>query len=283
MRDLQLVIFDCDGVLVDSEVISNDVLARALTAEGLPTTLAQSRRDYQGLLLADIDSRAQAKLGRPLAKDWLERYERDRAAVFRRELRAVPGVAETVRHIQPAGVAVCVASQGKLEKTRLSLKLRGSTVSSPARPCSPPIRSRAASRTPISSCMLLKRWQPSPRAARSSRTRPPASPPRSQPGCAPSATQPTAIRRRCGKRVPRSSSRWRICRRCWDSVDQQDVPPMAAGDKVRTTSVEVRPVPGGERADPRRAGRDSRGVNLVVDSMRAESPTWPVRLRLSLV
>lgn len=123
MRDLQLVIFDCDGVLVDSEVISNAVLARALTAEGLPTTLPQSRRDYQGLLLAEIDSLAQVKLGRPLAKDWIERYERDRTTAFRRELRAVPGVAEAVRRIQTAGVAVCVASQGKLEKTRLSLEL----------------------------------------------------------------------------------------------------------------------------------------------------------------
>ena len=123
MLDLQLVIFDCDGVLVDSEVISNDVLARSLTEQGLPTTLAQSRRDYQGLLLAEIDSRAQAKLGRPLAQDWLQRYERDRAAVFRRELRAVPGVAEAVRRIKAAGVRVCVASQGKLEKTRLSLEL----------------------------------------------------------------------------------------------------------------------------------------------------------------
>jgi HAD superfamily hydrolase (TIGR01509 family) len=123
MHGLQLVIFDCDGVLVDSEVISNEVLARALTEQGLPTTLAQSRRDYQGLLLADIDSRAEAKLGRPLAEDWLQRYERDRAAVFRRELRAVRGVAEAVRRIQAAGVAVCVASQGKFEKTRLSLKL----------------------------------------------------------------------------------------------------------------------------------------------------------------
>jgi beta-phosphoglucomutase-like phosphatase (HAD superfamily) len=64
MRDLQLVIFDCDGVLVDSEVISNEVLARALTAEGLPTTLPEARRDFQGLLLADIRSSAQAKLGR---------------------------------------------------------------------------------------------------------------------------------------------------------------------------------------------------------------------------
>jgi len=123
VSNLQLVIFDCDGVLVDSEIISNEVLARALTEQGLPTTLAQSRRDYQGLLLAEIDSRAQAKLGRPLAQDWLQRYERDRAIVFRRELRAVPGVAEAVQHIQAAGVAVCVASQGKLEKTRLSLKL----------------------------------------------------------------------------------------------------------------------------------------------------------------
>ncbi len=123
MRDLQLVIFDCDGVLVDSEVISNEVLARSLTEQGLPTTLAEARRDYQGLLLADIDSRAQAKLGRPLAKDWLKRYERDRTAVFRRELRAVPGAAETVQDIKAAGMQVCVASQGKLEKTRLSLKL----------------------------------------------------------------------------------------------------------------------------------------------------------------
>jgi HAD superfamily hydrolase (TIGR01509 family) len=123
MPDLQLVIFDCDGVLVDSETLSNEVLARALTDQGLPTTLAQSRRDYLGLLLSEIDSRARAKLGRPLAPDWIERYERDRTTAFRRELRAVPGVAEAVRRIQAAGVAVCVASQGKLEKTRLSLQL----------------------------------------------------------------------------------------------------------------------------------------------------------------
>jgi HAD superfamily hydrolase (TIGR01509 family) len=123
MRDLQLVIFDCDGVLVCSETISNAVLARALTEQCLPTKLAQSRHDYQGLLLAEIDSRAQAKLGRPLAKDWIECYERDRIIAFRRELRAVPGVAEAVGSIKAAEVAVCVASQGKPEKIRLSLQL----------------------------------------------------------------------------------------------------------------------------------------------------------------
>jgi HAD superfamily hydrolase (TIGR01509 family) len=125
VRDLQLVIFDCDGVLVDSEIISNEVLARALTAEGLPTTLAQSRRDYQGLLLADIRLSAETQLGRELPEDWLERYERERNEAFQRELRPVPGVAEAVQRIGDAGVAVCVASQGKLEKTRLSLGLTG--------------------------------------------------------------------------------------------------------------------------------------------------------------
>jgi HAD superfamily hydrolase (TIGR01509 family) len=120
---LDLVIFDCDGVLVDSEVISNEVLARALTTAGLPTTLAESRRDHQGLLLGDILARAEAKLGRALPEGWLERYERDRAEAFRRDLRPVPGAAEAVERIRDAGIAVCVASQGRLEKTRLTLGL----------------------------------------------------------------------------------------------------------------------------------------------------------------
>jgi HAD superfamily hydrolase (TIGR01509 family) len=120
---LQLVIFDCDGVLVDSEVISNRVLAAMLTEQGLPTTLEQARREYQGLLLADVQARAEAKLGRSLPPDWLARYEEKRANTFRRELTPVTGAAETVERLRAAGLGVCVASQGKLSKTRLSLAL----------------------------------------------------------------------------------------------------------------------------------------------------------------
>jgi HAD superfamily hydrolase (TIGR01509 family) len=121
----QLIIFDCDGVLVDSETISNSVLARLLSAEGLPTTPAQARRDYQGLLLSEVLDSAQAKLGRPLPAGWLAEYERQRTDAFRRELKAVPGAADAVASVIRAGVEVCVASQGKLEKTRLSLELTG--------------------------------------------------------------------------------------------------------------------------------------------------------------
>lgn len=123
--NVELVIFDCDGVLVDSETISNEVLARMLSAQGLPTTTETARRDYQGLLLADILSRAQEQLGHALPDDWLTRYEHDREVAFRRELTPIAGAAEAVRYVRESGVAVCVASQGKLSKTRLSLALTG--------------------------------------------------------------------------------------------------------------------------------------------------------------
>jgi HAD superfamily hydrolase (TIGR01509 family) len=125
MDDLQLVIFDCDGVLVDSEVISNGVLARMLSAEGLPTTLAQARRDYQGLLLGEVVLGAEAQLGRALPDGWLDAYERERNDAFRRDLEPVAGAAQAVARVVAAGIAVCVASQGKPEKIRLSLELTG--------------------------------------------------------------------------------------------------------------------------------------------------------------
>lgn len=123
--NLGLVIFDCDGVLVDSEVISNSVLADMLSAEGLPTTLAQARRDYQGMLLPEVQHKAEQMLGRTLPEGWLARYEHTRAEAFREGLKPVAGAANAVEQCLRAGLAVCVASQGKLSKTDLSLSLTG--------------------------------------------------------------------------------------------------------------------------------------------------------------
>jgi beta-phosphoglucomutase-like phosphatase (HAD superfamily) len=123
--DLQLVIFDCDGVLVDSEVISNRVLARLLTEEGVPLTLSETRRHYQGLLLDEILTRTEERFGHRLADDFLARFQAERNEEFTNELKPVAGAARMIRRVQAAGIPVCVASQGKLRKTRLTLGLTG--------------------------------------------------------------------------------------------------------------------------------------------------------------
>jgi HAD superfamily hydrolase (TIGR01509 family) len=125
MVDVRLVIFDCDGVLVDSETLSNGLLARMLSAEGVAMTLAQARREYQGLLLGEVLSDAEAKLGHALPAGWLERYEHERSEAFRRELEPVAGAAAAIARVRAAGVAVCVASQGKPSKIELSLQITG--------------------------------------------------------------------------------------------------------------------------------------------------------------
>ncbi|MHB8533557.1 MAG: HAD family hydrolase, partial [Solirubrobacteraceae bacterium] len=120
-----LAIFDCDGVLVDSETISNEVLARMLTEQGLPSSTEQSRREHQGMLLGDIAARTEARLGHALPPGWVERYERERDQEFVLGLRPVPGAAALVERCLSAGLDVCVASQGSLAKTARSLALTG--------------------------------------------------------------------------------------------------------------------------------------------------------------
>jgi HAD superfamily hydrolase (TIGR01509 family) len=121
----ELVIFDCDGVLVDSEAVSNAVLADALCAAGVPTTLDYAQTRYRGMLLADIAADVQARSGIALPDEFWVRFERDRAQAFEKELLPIDAAAETVIAIKAAGISVCVASQGKRAKTELTLGLTG--------------------------------------------------------------------------------------------------------------------------------------------------------------
>ena len=121
----KLIIFDCDGVLVDSEPISNLVLADMLAEQGLTMSLAEARARFQGLLLSQVLERAELMLGRPLPPGWLDEYVERRSEAFASELLPISGAAELVRDVAAAGLAVCVASQGSLRKTERSLELTG--------------------------------------------------------------------------------------------------------------------------------------------------------------
>jgi HAD superfamily hydrolase (TIGR01509 family) len=120
-----LVIFDCDGVLVDSEPISNAVLAALLTRYGLTISAHDALREYKGLLMRDLIAKAEGALGAALPVGFVAEFEALRELEFRAHLQAIPGARSAVEDVRASGVKVCVASQGKLAKTELTLTLTG--------------------------------------------------------------------------------------------------------------------------------------------------------------
>jgi HAD superfamily hydrolase (TIGR01509 family) len=120
-----LVIFDCDGVLVDSEPISNRVLARAITDAGLSIDPDEVALTFEGMRLRDIQTEVEERLGRRLPKGWIARFEADRAAAFEEGLAPVPGIADVLSQASSDGLPMCVASQARREKTELTLGLTG--------------------------------------------------------------------------------------------------------------------------------------------------------------
>src|SRR4051794_40625003 len=117
-----LVIFDCDGVLVDSEPLSNRILAERLTAIGLPTTTEQSLADYMGRSWASCAALIEHRLGRPLPAGFADGYHEELFTALRGELRPVAGVEAVLAAL---GTPACVASSGSHEKIRTSLGTTG--------------------------------------------------------------------------------------------------------------------------------------------------------------
>ncbi len=123
MRRPGLVIFDCDGVLVDSEALSSGALAATISELGVTTTPAEARSRYQGLMLADVGVDVERRLGAPLPAGVWDRFDAVREAAFETSLQPIDGAVETVSAIQAAGIRTCVASQGRRQKTELTLGL----------------------------------------------------------------------------------------------------------------------------------------------------------------
>lgn len=117
------VVFDCDGVLVDSERVSNRVFAELVTAEGLPTSFDDSVRRYLGRSTAECAVEIAGTLGRPLRTDLVAEYERRTAEALRAELTPMPGVSDLLNTLHAAGIARCVASSGTPDEIALRLEI----------------------------------------------------------------------------------------------------------------------------------------------------------------
>jgi HAD superfamily hydrolase (TIGR01509 family) len=121
-----LVIFDCDGVLVDSEPLANKSFSAALKPHGLDWSVEETMRRLMGRSLKSCVEICEAELGRKLPDDFVEKMQEVTYRSFRETpLQPVPGVKAAVSAVQQAGFATCVASSGSPEKMKFTLGLTG--------------------------------------------------------------------------------------------------------------------------------------------------------------
>jgi len=120
-----LVIFDNDGVLVDSEPISNRLLAAYLTELGHPTSYEESLRDYMGAAMHWVHDLVEERTGQALPADFDDVFHARVFAAFERDLEPVAGAVGLLEKLAADGVPYCVASSGSHERIRVGHRKTG--------------------------------------------------------------------------------------------------------------------------------------------------------------
>jgi HAD superfamily hydrolase (TIGR01509 family) len=121
-RAFDLVIFDCDGVLIDSEPIANRVLAEHLATVGISLDFEEVMHTFVGRTRDGCLEVAAELLGRTLPERFAEEWDRALFEAFNRELRPVDGVAEVLARLN---LPYCAASNSSPERMRVSLSASG--------------------------------------------------------------------------------------------------------------------------------------------------------------
>lgn len=118
-----LIIFDCDGVLIDSERILNDVYRECLQKIGLELSLEEVIHKFKGRSTEDCLTIVERMLGRSVPEQQLnDKYEEIGAKRFREEIRPIPGIREALEELT---LRRCVASSSSHDHIRLGLQLSG--------------------------------------------------------------------------------------------------------------------------------------------------------------
>ncbi|HEY6932804.1 MAG TPA: HAD family hydrolase [Marmoricola sp.] len=125
LHDFELVIFDCDGILVDSERLTVGVEAELLTALGWPMEADEVVRRWMGRTSSDQLAEVAARLGEEAAAEFDRRSTAAVRAAFETDLAAVEGVVELVDALAVRGIPTCVASSGTPARMEHTLGLTG--------------------------------------------------------------------------------------------------------------------------------------------------------------
>ena len=124
MSEFDLVIFDCDGVLIDSEIISARMLVAELARLGLTIDLPYVERHFLGRSYPVVMETIRREFGLDLPPDFEAQYREALLAAFQSELKVVPHVHEVLSRI---AVPFCVATSSSPRRVEMSLKLVGLT------------------------------------------------------------------------------------------------------------------------------------------------------------
>lgn len=121
MQDIDLVIFDCDGVLVDTERVANEVLHQHLSRYDWRLGLEDTQRFFQGRSLSESLSKAVNQYQLKLPAHFLDTMQQDTFEQFRQTDLSFPDCDALVRQLQRSPAEICVASSGSHEKINLTL------------------------------------------------------------------------------------------------------------------------------------------------------------------
>ncbi|HQT78576.1 MAG TPA: HAD-IA family hydrolase [Rhodopila sp.] len=107
---LGLIIFDCDGVLIDSESLCDRVVSAELTRQGWPLPPAECHRRFLGLTFADIQTAAESHLTRPLGPGWIDHVITQVTTVMAQEVEPIPGARQALEGTAALGLPYRIAS-----------------------------------------------------------------------------------------------------------------------------------------------------------------------------